>query len=138
MGPEKIRRKMLFLRFSDGTRLVPSKNRQINICWTNFLTFSYNLYSHHLVTVMQALTATSRVMYKNPVYFIPVPKKICRKSMFSRFSDGTILVPSKNRQILYRSRNKNPSNKLCFDVFRMGPLWYHPKIFKLMFFARIS
>ena len=70
---------MSFLRFSDDTHLVPSKNRQINIFWTDFLIFSYNLYSHHLVTVIQALTATSRVLYQKSLYIIPARKKIRQK-----------------------------------------------------------
>ena len=66
---------MLFLRFSDGTRLVPSNNRQINVFRTDFLIFPYNLYSHHLVTVIQALTSTSRVLYKKSLVFYTGPEK---------------------------------------------------------------
>ena len=74
---------MLFLRFSDDHRLAPSKNRQISIFWTDFLIFPYNLYSHHLVTVMQALTATSRVWYQKSFIFYTGPeKKSVEKSIF--------------------------------------------------------
>ena len=90
---------MLFLRFSDGSRLAPSKNRQINVFRTDFLIFPYNLYSHDLVTAMQALTSTSRVFcMKIPCILYRSRKKSVEKTMFWRFSDGTLLAPSKNRQ----------------------------------------
>ena len=103
---------MLVLRCSDGTRLVPSKNRQTNVFRTDFLIFPYNLYSHHLVTVMQALTSTSRVLYKKSLVFYTAPeKKSVEKMLFLQFPNGTLLVPSKNRQtnVFRMDFLKNPS-----------------------------
>ena len=125
----KFVEKMAFLRFSDDTRLVPSKNRQINIFWTDFLIFSYNLYSHHLVTVIQALTATSRVLYQKSLYIIPARKKNPSKNRcFDVFRIGPFWSNPKTVKLMFFARiswkvhmgpEKNPSKK-CILRFLDG------------------